>query len=96
MGAPSISVDACYFIKKQSQRSLKNSDSGDFLGGPVVKSLCFNAGGTGLIPSWGTRSYILHDVTKQLKKKRAENTQFLESGCLCFKILFLPFTNCVI
>ena len=50
MGAPSIFVDECYFIKKQSQRVFRNSDSGDFLGGPVVKTLCFQCRGNRFDP----------------------------------------------
>ena len=44
-------------------------ESRDFLGGPVAKTLCSNAGGLGLIPGWGTRSHmpqlkILHAAMK--------------------------------
>ena len=35
--------------------ALKDVDSRDFLGGPVVKNPSCNAGGTGWIPGWGTK-----------------------------------------
>ena len=43
------------------------SHSGDFYGGPVVKNPPCNAGGKGLIPSWGTK---IPCVSEQLEHTR--------------------------
>ena len=38
----------------EADESVSTWQSGDFSGGPVVKTPCFNAGGVGPIPGWGT------------------------------------------
>ena len=40
-------------VKKNRQ---KTTEIGDFPGGPVVKTLLSNAGGTGSIPGWGAKT----------------------------------------
>ena len=40
-------------IKSMTVKKIKGRD------GPVIKTLCLNAGGLGLIPGQGTRSHIL-------------------------------------
>ena len=43
-----------------SYSNIKNIRTGDLPGGPVVKKPQFplNAGDRGLIPGWGTKSYV--------------------------------------
>ena len=52
-----------------SSEAIQKQVVGDFLGGPVVKTLCFQGRGAGLIPGWGTKTP--HAVQLQKKKKVA-------------------------
>ena len=45
-------------VVKSETETRKRGDCWDFPGGPVVKTLPFNAGGLGSIPGWGTRSHM--------------------------------------
>jgi len=64
----------CIVLSKINQKilllsSIKNESTGDFSGGPVVKTPCFHSRGMGLIPGQGTK--IPHTVQhgQTLKKK---------------------------
>ena len=48
--------------------TLKNRNSADFPGGPVVKTLPFSARGSGSIPGWKTK--ILRAVGRSQKVKK--------------------------
>ena len=52
--------------------SFKKDESGDFPGGPVVKTLPSNAGGTGSIFCWGAEILL---VTKKKNKTQPKNTK---------------------
>ena len=59
-----------YFIAKMS-KELKMTTPWEFLGGPVVKTLPSNAGGTGSIPGQGAKiSYALWPENQNMRQKQ--------------------------
>ena len=58
-------------LQEQYNEAIKNKESRDFPGSPVVKTLPSNAGGVGLIPGWGTEiPHVSHPKKKKSKHKQ--------------------------
>ena len=65
--------------------SFKKDESGDFPGGPVVKTSPSNAGGTGSILCWGAK--ILLVLKKQ--KQKTSKTSILTNSVKTLKMVHL-------
>ena len=59
--------------------ALFQKHSGDFLDGPVVKTLCFQRGGPGSVPGWVTK--IPH-VGGAVKKKKKAHRSAVDLGLI--------------
>ena len=61
----------CIYVKK----SFKNIDSGDFPGGPMIKTPCFHCSELGFYPRRGTMPH-----SKKKKKKNTDDGKWLSQG----------------
>ena len=65
-------------FKIYSLSNFQIDNMGDFPGGPVVKTSPSNAGGTGLIPSWGAKIPLASQPNNQNIKRKQYCKKFNE------------------